>query len=110
MQEKAKSDRNEIIAPRMFPLTGYGNGTTGFSRLDRDDPAKAPQIVKAMKAAGLRVISMDPLGWSLELVTAIAQAAKENGMITSFHLQPANTAVTQAVRAACAGITLIEHP
>lgn len=109
MQEKAKSERNEIIAPRMFPLTGYGNGTTGFSRLDRDDPAKAPQIVKAMKDAGLRVISMDPLGWSLELVTAIAKAAKENDMITSFHLQPANTAVTQAVRAACAGITMIEH-
>lgn len=109
MQEKAKSERNEIIAPRMFPLTGYASGTTGFSRLDRDDPAKAPQIVKAMKAAGLRVISMDPLGWSLELVTAIAQAAKENGMITSFHLQPSNTAVTQAVRAACAGITMIEH-
>lgn len=109
MQEKAKSDRNEIIAPRMFPLTGYGTGTTGFSRLDRDDPAKAPQIVKAMKDAGLRVISMDPLGWSLELVTAIAKAAKENGMITSFHLQPANTAVTQAVRAACAGVTMIEH-
>jgi hypothetical protein len=109
MQEKAKSDRNEIIAPRMFPLSGYGSGTTGFSRLDRDDPAKAPQIVKAMKDAGLRVISMDPLGWSLELVTAIARAAKENGMITSFHLQPSNTAVTQAVRAACAGITMIEH-
>lgn len=109
MQEKAKSERNEIIAPRMFPLTGYASGTTGFSRLDRDDPAKAPQIVKAMKAAGLRVISMDPLGWSLDLVTAIAQAAKENGMITSFHLQPSNTAVTQAVRAACAGITMIEH-
>jgi hypothetical protein len=30
-------------------------------------------------------------------------------MITSFHLQPANTAVTQAVRAACAGVTMIEH-
>jgi len=109
LQEKAKSERNEIIAPRMFPLTGYAGGTTGFSRLDRDDPAKAPQIVKAMKDAGLRVISMDPLGWSLELVTAIAKAARENGMITSFHLQPANTAVTQAVRAACAGITMIEH-
>lgn len=109
MQEKAKSERNEIIAPRMYPLTGYGAGTTGFSRLELDDPANAPRVVKAMKDAGLRVISMDPLGWSLELVTAIAKAAKENGMITSFHLQPANTAVTQAVRAACAGVTMIEH-
>ncbi len=109
MSEAKKSAANEIIAPRMYPLTSYGSGTTGFSRLDLDDPAKAPQVVKAMKDAGLRVISMDPLGWSLELVTAIAQAAKANGMITSFHLQPSNVAVTNAVKAACAGITMIEH-
>jgi cytosine/adenosine deaminase-related metal-dependent hydrolase len=109
MQEAAKSARNEILAPRMYPLTGYGTGTTGFSRLDLDNPAKAPEVVKQMAAAGLRVISVDPLGWSLDLVTAIAKAAKENGMITSFHLQPSNTAVTNAVKAACAGITMIEH-
>jgi imidazolonepropionase-like amidohydrolase len=109
MQEAAKSAKNEILAPRMYPLTSYGTGTSGFSRLDLDNPAKAPEVVKQMAAAGLRVISMDPLGWSLELVTAIAKAAKENGMITSFHLQPSNTAVTNAVKAACAGITMIEH-
>jgi hypothetical protein len=109
MQEAAKSAKNEILAPRMFPLTGYGTGATGFTRLDLDNPAKAPDVVKQMAAAGLRVISMDPLGWSLDLVTAIAKAAKENGMITSFHLQPSNTAVTNAVKAACAGVTMIEH-
>jgi hypothetical protein len=108
MAEARKSAANEIVAPRMFPLVSYGAGTK-FSRRDLDNPANAPQVVKAMAAAGLRVISMDPLGWSLELVTAIAKAAKENGMITSFHLQPANTAVTQAVDAACAGVTMIEH-
>ena len=108
MKEAQRSAANEIIAPRMFPLASYGAGTS-FTRRQLDDPALAPQVVKAMKANGSRVISMDPLGWSLELVTAIAKAAKEQGMITSFHLQPANTAVTQAVRAACAGITMIEH-
>lgn len=108
MEQARKSAANEIIAPRMFPLTSYGTGTS-FNRRQLDDPAMAPQVVKAMAANGLRVISMDPLGWSLELVAAIAKAAKENGMITSFHLQPSNTAVTQAVRAACAGITMIEH-
>lgn len=108
MSEAKKSAANEIVAPRMFPLVSYGAGTK-FSRRELDDPAMAPQVVKAMAANGNRVISMDPLGWSLELVGAIAKAAKENGMITSFHLQPSNTAVTQAVRAACAGITMIEH-
>lgn len=109
MQEATKSTKNEILAPRMFPLVGYGTGATGFSRLDLDNPAKAPDVVKQMAAAGLRAISMDPLGWNLDLVGAIAKAAKANGMITSFHLQPANTAVTHAVRAACAGVTMIEH-
>ena len=108
MREARRSAANEMIAPRMFPLVSYGAGTK-FTRRELDDPALAPQVVKAMAANGNRVISMDPLGWSLELVAAIARAARENGMITSFHLQPSNTAVTQAVRAACAGVTMIEH-
>jgi hypothetical protein len=108
MREAKKSEANEIIAPRMYPLVSYGAGTS-FTRAQLDDPALTPQVVKAMAANGIRVISMDPLGWNLDLVAAIAKAAKENGMITSFHLQPANTAVTQAVRAACAGVTMIEH-
>ena len=108
MMAAAQSAKNLILAPRMFPLVSYGAGTR-FSRAQQDDPAMAPEIVKVMAANGNRVISMDPLGWSLELVTAIAHAARANGMITSFHLQPSNTAVTQAVRAACAGITMIEH-
>ncbi|MCA2986704.1 MAG: amidohydrolase family protein [Gemmatimonas sp.] len=108
MREARRSAANEMIAPRMYPLVSYGAGTT-FSRLQLDDPSMAPQVVKAMAANGVRVISMDPLGWNLELVGAIAKAAKANGMITSFHLQPANTAVTQAVKAACAGVTMIEH-
>lgn len=108
MTQAAMSSKNQILAPRMFPLVSYAAGTK-FTRAQADDPAMAPEIVKAMAANGNRVISMDPLGWSLELVTAIAHGAKANGMITSFHLQPSNTAVTQAVRAACAGITMIEH-
>lgn len=108
MREARRSAANEMIAPRMYPLVSYGAGTT-FTRLQLDDPSMAPQVVKAMAANGVRVISMDPLGWNLELVGAIAKAAKANDMITSFHLQPANTAVTQAVKAACAGVTMIEH-
>ena len=108
MAEAKKSLANDMVAPRMFPLVSYGAGTK-FTRPQLDDPAMAAQVVKTMGANGVRVISMDPLGWSLELVTAIAKAARENGMITSFHLQPSNTAVTQAVKAACAGITMIEH-
>jgi len=55
------------------------------------------------------VISMDAWGFNAELVGAIAKAAKANGMITSFHIPPSTIAVVNAVKAACLGITMIEH-
>ncbi len=102
------SARNEILAPRMFPLVGWGTFTK-FTRLQLDDPATAPEIARQMAAAGVRVISMDPNGWSREIIGAIASAAKANGMITSFHIPPSTIAVANAVDASCLGITMIEH-
>ncbi len=102
------SRQNAILAPRLYPLVSWGGGTK-FGRAEIDDPARAPEVAKAMAARGIRVISMDSNGWSLELVKAIASAAKPNGMITSFHIPPATTAVVNAVQAACAGVTMIEH-
>lgn len=102
------SARNEILAPRMFPLVGWGTFTK-FSRIELDDPANAPEVAKQMAAAGVRVISMDSNGWSREIIGAIASAAKANGMITSFHIPPSTIAVANAVDAACLGVTMIEH-
>lgn len=102
------SARNEILAPRMFPLVGWGTFTK-FTRIQLDDPANAPEIARQMAAAGVRVISMDPNGWSREIIGAIASAAKANGMITSFHIPPSTIAVANAVDASCLGITMIEH-
>lgn len=102
------SRRNQVLAPRLFPLVSWGDGTK-FTPLERDDPAKAPEIAKAMAARGIRVVSMDGNGWSEDLVKAIATQAKANGMITSFHIPPSTNAVVNAVKAACAGVTMIEH-
>jgi cytosine/adenosine deaminase-related metal-dependent hydrolase len=102
------SARNEILAPRMFPLVGWGTFTK-FTRVQLDDPANTPEVARQMAAAGVRVISMDANGWSRDLIRAIAAAAKANGMITSFHIPPSTIAVANAVDAACLGITMIEH-
>jgi len=102
------SARNEILAPRMFPLVRWGTFSR-FSGTELDDPTKAPEIAKQMAAAGVRVISMDSNGWSREIIGAIASAAKANGMITSFHIPPSTIAVANAVDAACLGVTMIEH-
>ena len=102
------SARNEIIVPRMFPLVGWG-ATTRFSRLELDDPAKAPEVARQMAANGIRVISMDSNGWSRAIIKAIADAARANGMITSFHIPPSTVAVADAADVACLGVTMIEH-
>lgn len=102
------SKANRVLAPRMFPLASWGAGTR-FTRLELDDPAKAKDVVAAMVARGVRVFSLDPLGWNADLVREIAKAAKANGAITSFHIPPSTNAVMNAVQAACAGVTMIEH-
>jgi hypothetical protein len=108
MIQARASAANTILAPRMFPLTSWGSGTT-FPRAVLEDPARADDVARGMRAAGLRVISMDGWGFDEKLVAAVAKAAKANGMITSFHIPPATIAVVNAVKAACAGITMIEH-
>ena len=108
MGEARRSKANEILAPRMFPLVGWAAGTTA-KPLERDDPAKVPEIMKVMADSGIRVISMDAIGWSAALVGAVAQEAKKYGMITSFHIPPSTIAVVNAVKAACLGVTMIEH-
>jgi hypothetical protein len=103
-----QSRLNEVLAPRIFPLHSYGEGTRR-SREELDDPAKAPEIVREMVASGAHVFSMDPLGWNPELVGAIATTANQLGALTSFHLQPANTNLVNALDAARLGVTMIEH-
>ena len=108
MREARRSKANEILAPRMFPLVGWAAGTNA-KPLERDDPAKVPEIMKAMADSGIRVISMDAIGWSAALVGAVAQEAKKHGIITSFHIPPSTIAVVNSVKAACLGVTMIEH-
>ncbi len=108
MREARRSKSNDVLAPRMFPLVGWAAGTNARP-LERDDPAKVPEIMKLMADSGIRVISMDALGWSAALVGAIAQEAKKYGIITSFHIPPSTIAVVNAVKAACLGVTMIEH-
>lgn len=38
-----RSADNDILAPRLFPIHGWGNGTS-FTRAEREDPALAPQV------------------------------------------------------------------
>ena len=108
MEDARRSDANEILAPRQFPIWGWGRGTD-FPREFIEDPANAPQVAQAMVAAGAHVVSLGSVTWDKELFGAVARAVWEAGGITTIHLPPSTNAVVNAVDAACEGATMIEH-
>ncbi|MCH7476433.1 MAG: amidohydrolase family protein [Gemmatimonadetes bacterium] len=108
MDEAARSARNEILAPRMFPIWRWGN-ETDYTRAQLEDPANASEIAKAMAEKGAHVVSLGSVTWSDKLFGAVAKAVWEAGGITTIHLPPSTNAVVQAVDAARLGATMIEH-
>jgi imidazolonepropionase-like amidohydrolase len=105
--QKMSAD-NRILAPRMWPIWGWG-AKTRFTREQLEDPARAPEIAREMAAQGMRVVSLGSVTWNPELFGAVAKAVYAAGGITTIHLPPSTNAVVNAVKAACLGATMIEH-
>ncbi len=108
MAQAELSRRNEILAPRLYPIWSWGSNTD-YTSVERDDPAMAPQIAREMVAKGAHVVSVGSLGWSEALFGAVCRAVWDAGGITTVHLPPSTNAVVQAVDAARLGVTMIEH-
>jgi hypothetical protein len=109
MTEVGRSARNEIVAPRMFPLWSWGNGISGFTPEQLEDPAMAPRVAQAMVDAGARQVYLNSLCWNRELFGAAARAVTAAGGITAVHVQPSSTAEVNALVAAEEGVTMIVH-
>ncbi len=109
MTEAAGSAANQILAPRMYPLWSWGQGISGYTREQLEDPAMAPEIAKAMVAAGARQVYLNSLCWNRELFGAAARAVTAAGGITAVHVQPNSLAEVNAVIAAEEGVTMIVH-
>ena len=97
---------NTVLAPRYFPIWGWGRG---YPREEYEDPAEAPRIAQEMVAAGAHVVSVGNVTWSQELFGAVCKAVWDAGGITTIHLPPSTNAVVNAVDAARLGVTMIEH-
>jgi cytosine/adenosine deaminase-related metal-dependent hydrolase len=108
MAEAGRSARNEILAPRMYPIWGWGAGVD-VSREELENPDHAPRIARAMAEAGAHVVSLGSVTWDRALFGAVARAVEEAGGLTTIHLPPSTNAVVDAVTAACEGATMIEH-
>ncbi len=108
--EAARSADNEVAAPRMFPLHSWSQ----FDPEDDDptswtDPGRVRRNARELVKAGAHVVSVGNIAWHPELFAAVSRAVYEVGGITTVHLPPSSTAVVQAVQAAEAGVTMIEH-
>ncbi len=108
MAQARASARNEILAPRMFPIWSWG-AETGATRAEREDPAQAPRLAQIMREKGMHVVSVGDLGWNPALFGAVCKAVWAAGGITTVHLPPSTNAVVNAVDAARLGVTMIEH-
>ncbi|MBX2822204.1 MAG: amidohydrolase family protein [Rhodothermaceae bacterium] len=108
MEEAVLSAKNEILAPRLYPIWGWGS-QTDYDRAFLEDPTNALLIAKEMVEKGAHVVSVGPWGWNPELLGAICKAVTEAGGITTYHIPPSTTSMTQAVDAARLGVTMIEH-
>jgi hypothetical protein len=108
VDDHRRAERYEVLAPRMFPIYGWGSGVNA-SREELEDPAQAPRIAQQMVRNGARVVSVGGLGWSPELFGAVCRAVWEAGGTTTVHLPPSTNNLVNAVAAARLGVTFIEH-
>ena len=108
VEEAQRSADNEMVAPRMFPIFSWGENT-GYDREFLENPENAQTIATQMVGAGAHVVTVGPLGWNPELLAAVCKAVYDAGGITTYHIPPSTTPVTNAVDAARAGVTMIEH-
>jgi hypothetical protein len=100
------SAENRVLAPRYFPIWGWGRG---YPRAELEDAAQAPRIAREMVAEGAHVVSVGNVTWNPELFGAVCRAVWDAGGITTIHLPPSTNAVVNAVAAARLGVTMIEH-
>jgi len=109
VQHQLEDERNnEILAPRLFPLYGWGS-KTDFTEEQLEDPELAPQVAREMIENGVRQVYLNQLAWNRELFEAAAHAVDDAGGITALHVQPSSTSQINALDAAKLGVTMIVH-
>jgi hypothetical protein len=109
VQEHLEPERNnEILAPRLFPIYGWGS-KTDYDRDYLEDPANAPEIAREMVANGVRQVYLNQYSWNPTMFGAIANAIEDAGGITAIHIQPSSTSQINAMDAARLGVTMIVH-
>jgi imidazolonepropionase-like amidohydrolase len=102
--EKARSDKNEIVAPRIF---NYQRPGAGWDKGAIDTPDAARDYVRwaaANGVDGLKLGSMRP-----EIMSALLDEAKTLGLGSTAHLAQNGVAQMNAIKAARLGLGTVTH-
>jgi imidazolonepropionase-like amidohydrolase len=103
-REKARSAKNEIVAPRIY---NYQRPGSGWDQGSVDTPEKARAYVEwAAKNGvdGLKLGADRP-----EVMKALLEAAKASGLGSTAHLQQSGVAHMNAIKAARLGLGTVTH-
>jgi imidazolonepropionase-like amidohydrolase len=107
---KKKSEKNEIIAPRIFAYTGFGQTTKNFNPLNDapiSTPEKARKWVRANAkngADGIKFFGAEP-----EIMAAALDENKKLGHRSACHHAQLSVARWNVLHSARAGLTSMEH-
>lgn len=107
---KQKSKKNEIIAPRIFAYTGFGQKTKDFNPLNDapiSTPEQARKWVRANAERGADGIKF--FGAAPEIMTAALEENKKLGLRSACHHAQLNVARWNVLNSARAGLTSMEH-
>ncbi|WP_115462548.1 amidohydrolase family protein [Winogradskyella aurantiaca] len=107
---KRRSEKNEIVAPRIFAYTGFGQTTDKFNPLN-DIPISTPEQAREWVRAnakngadGVKFFGAEP-----EIMAAALDENKKLGLRSACHHAQMSVARWNVLHSARAGLTTMEH-
>ena len=104
VSEKARSEKNEIVAPRIF---NYQRPGSGWDKGGIDTPEAARAYVQWAAANGIDGLKLGASEPSI--MAALLDEAKKNGLGSTAHLQQGGVAQMNAIKAARLGLGTVTH-
>jgi imidazolonepropionase-like amidohydrolase len=107
--EKAKADRNEIVAPRMFT---YARPGEAWEEGPVDSPEKAREWVRwaaSVDVEGARIDGLKLTSYPPAIMEALIDEAHRHGLGTVAHLAQTGVARMDALDAARLGLDMMTH-
>ena len=104
VREKERSAANAITAPRIWAYARPGAGWDGGPVRTPDAARRWVRWAKAQGVDGLKLASMEP-----DVMAAVIDEARKNGMGTQAHLDQMGVARMDALDAARLGLGALEH-